>query len=43
MTWTITPHVLALGEFGVFDPGSAIRSAGGRTTVFLDANLTFKF
>ncbi len=43
VTWTITPHVLALGEFGVFDPGSAIRTAGGRTTVFLDANLTFKF
>lgn len=43
VTWTVTPHVLTLFEFGVFDPGSAIRTVGGRTTVFLDANLTFKF
>jgi len=41
--WEITPHLLMLNEFGVFDPGSAIRAAGGRTTVYLDANLTFKF
>ena len=41
--WTITPHLLMLAEFGVFDPGSAIRTAGGRTTTYLDANLTFKF
>jgi hypothetical protein len=32
-----------LFEFGVFWPGSALRLAGGRTTTFLDANLTFKF
>jgi hypothetical protein len=43
VTWTITPHLLSLYEFGVFAPGSAIRTAGGHTTVFLDANLTFKF
>jgi hypothetical protein len=43
LTWTITPHLLMLNEFGVFDPGSAIRTAGGRATVYLDANLTFKF
>jgi hypothetical protein len=43
VTWAITPHVLTLFEFGVFMPGSAIRTAGGRTTTFLDANLTFKF
>jgi hypothetical protein len=43
ITWTITPHLLTLFEWGVFFPGSAIRTAGGRTTTFLDANLTFKF
>lgn len=43
VTWTITPHVLALAEFGLFWPGSALRTAGGRTTTFLDANLTFRF
>jgi len=43
VTWTITPHVLTLFEWGVFFPGSAIRTAGGRTTEYLDANLTFKF
>ena len=43
VTWEITPHILMLDEFGVFDPGSAIRSAGGHTTLYLDANLTFKF
>jgi hypothetical protein len=43
ITWTILPHLLFLGEFGVFFPGSALRAAGGRTTTFLDANLTFKF
>jgi hypothetical protein len=32
-----------LFEFGVFWPGAALRTAGGRTTTFLDANLTFKF
>jgi hypothetical protein len=42
-TWAITPHVLTLFELGIFDPGSAIRTAGGHTTTFLDANLTFKF
>lgn len=41
--WTITPHVLTLFEFGLFFPGSAIRTAGGSTTTYLDANLTFKF
>ena len=40
LTWTITPHVLTLFEFGIFWPGSALRTAGGRTTTFLDANLT---
>ncbi len=43
VTWAITPHLLTLFEFGVFWPGSALRMAGGRTTTFLDANLTFKF
>jgi hypothetical protein len=43
LTWSITPHLLTLFEFGVFWPGSALRLAGGRTTTFLDANLTFKF
>jgi hypothetical protein len=43
ITWTILPHLLFLGEFGLFFPGSALRAAGGRTTTFLDANLTFKF
>ncbi len=42
-TWTITPHLLMLTEFGIFYPGSAIRTAGGLTTTYLDANLTFKF
>jgi alginate export protein len=43
ITWTVTPHVLTLAEFGIFWPGAALRAAGGRTTTFLDANLTFKF
>lgn len=43
VSWEVTRHVLTLFEFGVFDPGSAIRATGGRTTVFLDGNLTFKF
>ncbi|HEX3863298.1 MAG TPA: alginate export family protein [Stellaceae bacterium] len=43
VTWTIVPHLLALAEFGIFYPGAAIRAAGGKTTTFLDANLTFKF
>ena len=43
LTWTITPHVLTLAEFGIFWPGAALRAAGGRTTTFLDANLTLKF
>jgi hypothetical protein len=43
VSWEITPHLLMLDEFGVFDPGSAIRAADGRTTMYLDANLTFKF
>jgi hypothetical protein len=43
VTWTITPHVLTLGEFGIFWPGAALRAAGGHTTTYLDANLTFKF
>jgi alginate export protein len=42
-TWSITPHLLTLFEFGVLWPGSALRTAGGRTTTYLDANLTFKF
>jgi hypothetical protein len=32
-----------LFEFGIFWPGAALRTAGGRTTTFLDANLTLKF
>jgi hypothetical protein len=43
VTWTISPHLLTLFEWGLFFPGSAIRTAGGRTTTFLDANLAFKF
>ena len=43
LAWTITPHLLSLFEFGLFWPGAALRAAGGRTTTFLDANLTFKF
>jgi len=43
VTWTITPHVLTLAEFGIFWPRAALRAAGGRTTTYLDANLTFKF
>ena len=43
INWTIAPHLLFLGEFGVFFPGSALRAAGGRITTFLDANLTFRF
>ena len=43
LTWTITPHLLTLFEFGVFWPGAALRTAGAKTTTFLDANLTFKF
>ena len=43
VTWAITPHLLTLFEFGIFDPGSAIRTAGGHVTTYLDANVTFKF
>ncbi len=43
VTWQVLPHLLTLFEFGVFSPGSAIRTAGGRTTTYLDANITFKF
>ncbi len=43
LSWTITPHLLTLFEFGVFWPGAALRTAGGKTTTYLDANLTFKF
>ncbi|MBV9016732.1 MAG: alginate export family protein [Alphaproteobacteria bacterium] len=43
VTWTITPHLLALGEIGIFYPGNVLRAAGGKTTTFLDANLTFRF
>ncbi|MBV8778750.1 MAG: alginate export family protein [Alphaproteobacteria bacterium] len=43
VTWAITPHLLTLFEFGIFDPASAIRTAGGHVTTFLDANITFKF
>ena len=43
VTWAITPHVLALGEVGIFYPGSVLRAAGAKTTTFLDANLTFRF
>jgi hypothetical protein len=43
LTWTITPHLLTLFEFGIFWPGAALRTAGAKTTAFLDANLTFKF
>jgi hypothetical protein len=34
---------LTLFEFGIFWPGAALRAAGGKTTTFLDANITFKF
>jgi hypothetical protein len=43
LTWAITPYVLTLFEFGILEPGSAIRTAGGHTTTYLDANLTLKF
>jgi hypothetical protein len=43
VTWQIVPHLLTLFEVGVFSPGSAIRTAGGRTTTYLDANITFRF
>jgi hypothetical protein len=43
VSWTITQHVLTLFELGVFWPGSALQTAGAHTTLFLDANLTFKF
>ena len=43
VSWAITRHLLTLFEFGLFWPGSALRTAGGRATTFLDANLTFKF
>lgn len=43
VAWTITPHVLTLAELGIFTPGSAVRTAGGKTTTFLDFNLTFRF
>jgi hypothetical protein len=43
ITWAVTPHLLTLFELGVFTPGSAIRAAGGHTTTFIDANLTFRF
>lgn len=43
LSWSITPHLLTLCEFGLFWPGSALRAAGGRVTAFLDANLTVKF
>ena len=42
-SWTITPHLLTLFEFGVFWPGSVLHTAGGRVTTYLDANVTFKF
>lgn len=43
VTWQIVPHLLTLFELGVFSPGSAIRTAGGRTTTYLDANIAFRF
>jgi hypothetical protein len=42
VNWTITSHVLLLGEAGIFYPGEAIRSTGGKATTFLDVNLTFR-
>jgi len=38
VSWEITPHLLRLNEFGMFDTGSAICAADGRTAMFLDAN-----
>ena len=35
ISWEITPHFLMLNEFGVFDPGSPIRAADGRTAMYL--------
>lgn len=43
ITWDITPHIFTLFDFGVFWPASALLAAGGRTTTYLDANLTLKF
>lgn len=43
LSWAITPHLLSLAEFGVFFPSAALRSAGARTTEFIDFNLTFRF
>ena len=43
LSWALNPHLLTLFEFGLFWPGSALRTAGARTTTFLDANLTFRF
>lgn len=41
--WTITPHLLSLAEAGLFFPGRAIRTTGGKTATYLDFNLVFKF
>lgn len=43
LLWTITPHLLSLAEAGLFFPGRAIRTTGGKTTTYLDFNLVFKF
>jgi len=43
LSWALNPHLLTLFEFGLFWPGSALRTAGAHTTTFLDANLTFRF
>ena len=41
--WAITPHILTLAEAGIFYPGAAIRATGGKTTTYLDFNLTLRF
>jgi hypothetical protein len=43
ITWDVTQRFVALFDFGIFWPGSALRSAGAGTTTYLDANLTFRF
>ena len=43
LSWAVNPHLLTLFEFGLFWPGSVLRTAGAHTTTFLDANLTFRF
>jgi len=43
LTWNIAAHVSSQAEVGIFYPGSALRVAGGKTTTYLNANVTYKF